>query len=218
MKPGSSVLLGGLIRIKPLSPDTIIMAQSFTPLPPHLTSNVKAEGIHNGQLKANIEMFAARSELSKMASAGVFKLNTDVTRIYAGPLTRRDAVGLKPERLPFIMYGTDILIEGVGWVELLAQVRKPKNTAVKRQMLPPEQQILDLELGGSELVPEDAITTYPFPEVEIFSPEGKFVAQRPCLCAFSLGGPLKKKVGARPRRSMKSVKNQRRPKDKVKAS
>ncbi|KAF2668621.1 hypothetical protein BT63DRAFT_373858 [Microthyrium microscopicum] len=218
MKPGTSVLLGGLIRIKPISPDTIIMAHSFTPLPPHKTSNEKAEQIHNGQLHANIKSMALRSELSKMASAGIYKLNTDVTRSYTGALTRRDGVGLKPERLPFVMYGTDILIEGVGWVELLAQVRKPKNTAVRRQLIPASQEMLDLEMTASDTPPEEIVapTTSPFPEVEVFSPEGKYIAQRTSLCAFALGGPLQKKVAARPRRSMKSVKSQRRPQEKFK--
>ena len=44
------------------------------------------------------------------------------------------------------------------------------------------------------------------PEVEVFSPEGKFIAQRPSLSCWLLGGPLDKKAAGRPRRSMKGVK------------
>lgn len=208
MKPGTSLLLGGLIRIMPVQDDIIILAHGFTPLKTHLTSNLKAAAFHTGQVESGVESIVLPEARSKMASAGIFKLKDDITRTYAGPLVRSDAAGLKPERLPFIVYGTDILIEGVGWVELQAQVRKPKSPFVQQQLLPLEQRDLQLEIDESidKEVPIDR-----YPEVEIFSPEGKHIGQRACICAYSTGGPRSVKKGARPRRSMVSVKNQRKP-------
>jgi len=211
IKPGHSLLLGGLIRITPLHDDIVIMAHAFTPLTAHLTSNLKAEAIHTGQIESGIETIVRRDARNKMASAGTFKLTDDVTKVYAGPLTRRDAAGLKPERLPFIVYGTDILIEGVGWVELQAQVRKPKSPIFEQELLSPEKRALNLEFGVFKAEEDTGRTR--FPEVEIFSPEGKHIGQRACLCAFSSGAPRNQKVASRPRRSMVSVKNQRKPKD-----
>ena len=70
-----------------------------------------------------------------MAHAGAFKLRHDVTRARAaGPITRSDAIGIKVEKLPYRVLSTDILIEGVGWVEITAQIRlkdlqrPPQNT------------------------------------------------------------------------------------------
>jgi len=190
-----------------MTDDVIIMAHCFTPIKPHLTSHRKASAILGGEVESGVRSLIANAEAqNKMASAGIFRLTDDVTRTYAGPLTRKDAVGLDPARLPFVMYGTDILIEGVGWIELIAQLRKPKSSAVKRQ-LQVEDQNLDIDLT-IEGIPEDP-TKPPYPEVEIFSPEGRFIGQRQCISGFALGGPLKKKVGARPRQSMRSVKSQR---------
>ena len=194
LKPGSSLLLGGLIRITPTTPDLIFMAHPFVPLAPHLTSTEKAVQIQNGHSDLQVPNIAESSAKSKMASAGRFKLRSDVTKKYAGPLTRIDAAGLKTSVLPFIVYATDILIEGCGWVEVVAQVRKPK----------PAVDAL------SETTP--IATAEPqFPEVEVFSPEGKSIAQRQSLCAWLTGGPKKSPTGARPRRSMRSVKRQRKP-------
>lgn len=197
LKPGSSLLLGGLIRITPKTPDLIFMAHPFVPLKPHLTSTEKAVGIQNGTSDLQVPNIADPAVQITMASAGRFKLETDVTKKYAGPLTRRDAAGLKTSVLPFIVYATDILIEGCGWVEIVAQVRKPKA---------PTDAL-------SALSPVELTTEYP--EIEIFSPDGKFISQRQSISAFCTGGPLKKPTTARPRRSMRSVKNQRKPKEKV---
>ena len=48
IKPGSSLLLGGLIRITPVTPDQIFMAHIFVPLKPHLTKTAKAIELHTG--------------------------------------------------------------------------------------------------------------------------------------------------------------------------
>jgi hypothetical protein len=197
IKPGSSLLLGGIIRITPTTPDLIFMAHSFVPLKPHLTSTAKAISIHSRTMESGIKTIVEPDAHAKMASAGKFILKDDVTRKYSGPLTRKDAVGLKPERLPFIVYATDILIEGCGWVELVAQVRRPKDTKADA-------------LSGHK---EEEPTVPQFPEVEVFSPKGQYIGQRETLSAWLLGGPKPNaSIGrkARPRQSMRSV-NARRP-------
>lgn len=195
LKPGSSLLLGGLIRITPTTPDLIFMAHPFVPLKPHLTSTEKAIEIQNGTSDLHVPSLADATAQTKIASAGRFKLQTDVTKKYAGPLTRADAAGLKTSILPFIVYATDVLIEGCGWVEVVAQVRKPKAHVDALSALRP-----------IEMTPE-------YPEIEVFSPEGKSIAQRRSLSAFLTSGPPKKPQTPRPRRSMRSVRNQRKPKE-----
>ena len=191
IKPSSSLLLGGLIRITPRTPDLVFLAHPFVPIDAHVTSTEKAEGIQNRTRESGVPVITEPWAGEKMKSAGTFQLKWDVTRKQTGPLTDPAAVKLKPERLPFIVYSADILIEGCGWVELVAQVRKPKQSA------------------------DDALMGPAFPEVEVFSPEGKYVAVRPPMGASVLGGSKPKgrnERHARPRRSMKSVKAQRKPK------
>ncbi|OCL07864.1 hypothetical protein AOQ84DRAFT_294281 [Glonium stellatum] len=190
IKPGSSLLLGGLVRITPHTPDLVFLAHPFMPIDAHITSTEKAEGIQNRTRESGVPVITEPWAGEKMQSAGTFQLKWDVTRKQTGPLTGPAAVKLKPERLPFIVYSADILIEGCGWVELVAQVRRPKQSA------------------------NDALTGLDFPEVEVFSPEGKFIATRPPMGASVLGGPKPKgrnQRHARPRRSMKSAKAQRKP-------
>ncbi|KAF2090043.1 hypothetical protein K490DRAFT_20427, partial [Saccharata proteae CBS 121410] len=127
IKPGSSLLLGGLIRITPTTNDIVYLAHPFVPMKAHLTSTEKAVAIQEGQrttLGEQIGSIADPSAAEKIKSAGLFHLQWDVTKAQAGPLTRRDAVGLKASVLPFTVWAADILIEGVGWVEIQAQTRK----------------------------------------------------------------------------------------------
>lgn len=196
VKPGSSVLLGGgLIRITPKTPDLVFMIHSFVPLDTHLTSTPKSIDIQAGQREAGIRSIVDPDSRSKIASAGIFKLSGDVTRKHAGPLTRKDAVGLSTSRLPFIVHSTDILIEGCGWVEIVAQVRKPKHE---------HRDALAAAMGE---LPEPT----PFPEIEVFSPEGKFVGQRRPLSAWLVSGPRPRKAGekGRPRRALGSMRGSR---------
>ncbi|KAE9975624.1 hypothetical protein BLS_002502 [Venturia inaequalis] len=204
MKPGSSLLLGGgLIRITPTTPDLVLMAHAFVPIEAHLTSTPKAEAIQNGQRDSGIRSIFNPASKSIVSSAGTFDLNCDVTKAHAGPLTRRDAVGLQTERLPFIVFSTDILIEGVGWVELVAQVRRKR-----------DHWLQDTSLLGEE----DALSALgkpksPYPQVEIFSPKGAYISQRKTLGAWLVGGPegkpSHKKAKGRPRASMKNARNRR---------
>ncbi|KPM34447.1 hypothetical protein AK830_g12123 [Neonectria ditissima] len=125
LKPGKSLILGGgLIRITPKTPDMVFLAYNFTPLEEHLTQTEKAIDFQNQTRESRgVPSIVLENVGDRMQHAGTFKLNHDVTRKRAGPLTRKNAVGLQVDRLPFRVLSTDILIEGVGYVELVAQVR-----------------------------------------------------------------------------------------------
>lgn len=190
LRPNQSLLLGGLIRITSKNPDIPILAYPFVPLNGHVTSTEKAIGVHSNEQPSGISTITKPGVGAKMASAGTFYLNHDVTKQRSGPLTSSAAVGLNPKVLPFVIFSTDILIEGCGWVELVAQVRKR-----------------DLE-SHKTLDNKDYIEAE-LPAVEIFSPEGKHIGVRRPMNAWLLGGqrpiPVSRRT-SRPRRSMKGVK------------
>ncbi|KAL2259421.1 hypothetical protein VTK26DRAFT_6914 [Humicola hyalothermophila] len=129
LKPGQSLLLGGgLIRITPrnVAPDEelIFLAYAFTPIDPHLTATEKAVAAQLQRDDApRVENIALPGTGQKVQHAGAFQLRYDVTKQRTGPLTRKEAVGLKVDRLPYRVLGIDILIEGCGWVEVAVQVR-----------------------------------------------------------------------------------------------
>jgi hypothetical protein len=194
LKPGQSVLLGGFIRITPTTPDVYILHYNFTRLTAHQTSTTKAIGIQTGSVESNVVNIALPGTEEKIASAGKFHLKYDITKERSGPLTRKDAVGISVERLPYRVLGTDILIEGVGWIELACQVRKPYGDQRHRE----RQQ-------SQEMQEEE--TDSQWPEIEVFTPEGKFVAQRRPMSAWlMLGNKPGKDTKARPRRAMKGTK------------
>lgn len=216
LKPGQSLLLGGgLIRITPTTPDLIFLAYPFVPLHPHITSNEKAIGIQTGERASGISTIADESTGLKIASAGKFTLKWDVTRKRAGPLTAPTAVKLKPERLAFKVFSADILIEGVGWVELVAQVRNRQRAAPPPVSSETPTEAAETTEEGDvtafkPLASEDEVAQSLMPEVEVFTPEGKFIGVRPPMNAWLLGG--KKAVPkhlqkTRPRMSMKSYKS-----------
>lgn len=125
VKPVKSIILGGgLIRITPRTPDTVFLVYNFTPLEEHLTMTEKAIAFQDQTREsAGVENVTLPGMGDRMAHAGSFKLCHDVTKKRAGPLTRKNAVGLQVDRLPFRVVSVDILIEGVGYVEIVAQVR-----------------------------------------------------------------------------------------------
>lgn len=224
IKPGQSLLLGGgLIRITPTTPDLVFLSYTFLPLHPHMTSTEKAVAIASGERATGLHTIMTKEARESMASAGTFKLEWDVTRQRAGPLTSKSAAKLKPEQLPFKVYSADILIEGVGWVELVAQVRKsakPKPAYVQPRNEPTPSDVPSASTSSdSEITtwkplytPED-IPQNTFPQVEVFSPKGKFVAVRPPMVASLLGGkkaPTANTRKSRPRLSMKSLKHSQR--------
>jgi hypothetical protein len=130
--------------------------------------------------------------------------------------------GVDPAKLPFQIYATDILIEGVGWIELVCQVRKnrrpPAPAPVENQPsldestlndTVPKAEYLSIESAGFVPFITSGEVSEPqpsnFPVVEIFTPSGKFVGQRPCLDMWQLwntGKPRNQIRSARPRKPM----------------
>lgn len=203
VKPGQSLLLGGgLIRITPTTRGLVYLMHPFVPLTSHVTSTPKALALEAGERTTGIASIVEEGVGTMMKPAGFFPLRWDVTRQQAGPLTRKDAVALKPEQLPFTVWSTDILIDGVGWVELVAQTRKTQK--IYRN---------DGEVDGGDMLDELAptATEVPYPEVEVVAPEGKFIGCRRPMNAWLLNKPRQTDSDkrSRPRRSMVSVKNQR---------
>ena len=190
IRPGQSILIGGLIRITPLASDTMLLACPFVPFDSHVTNTEKAIAVHTQTATSGLSSITEEGAGEKMASAGKFQLKWDVTKQRAGPLTASTAVGLKPQILPFAVLSADILIEGCGWVEVAVQVRK--------KALQNSGDALGAAGAGME-----------FPSVEVFSPEGKHIGIRRPMNAWLTGGHHKAKARpghARPRRSMKGVK------------
>ena len=195
MKPGSSLLIGGFIRITPTTPNLHVLAYNFTRLTDHQTSTAKAIGVQTRTGTTSTENISLPGTEDVIASAGKFYLKYDVTKARTGPLTRNDAAAISPERLPFRVLGTDILIEGVGWIELAAQVRNPRGSSEGDKLDP-------------EALDQQGLIDPMWPEVEIFTPQGKFVGQRRPMNAWvmNVGRPGKSRVKARPRKAMKGMK------------
>lgn len=224
LKPGQTLLLDGLIRITPKTPDLIFLTHSFVPLIIHQTTTQKVLEVEAGERAHPLErtMIADTSKIARaggLKSAGTFQLKWNVTKEYSGPLTRSDGVGLKPEVLPWITYAADILIEGCGWVEIHAQIRKRQwfgqDEAASNKKDEPFDALSELD---AQNIKEQSRPTQPpverYPEIEVFAPEGKFIGIRKPMKAYATGGPKPKTRSerrARPRRSMRSVKTSRAP-------
>ncbi|KAE9375444.1 hypothetical protein N431DRAFT_542972 [Stipitochalara longipes BDJ] len=207
IKPGQSILLGGFIRITPKTPDVMVMAYAFVPIYSHLTGTEKAIGTQMHVRESSVENISLPETADKIASAGTFHLKWDVTRERTGPITAREAVNISPERLPYRVLAADILIEGCGWVELVAQVpKKPGEMAhieERRDERRDENESWDSE-------PRDEVEKIDpsWPAVEVFSPEGRFIASRRPMNAWLniASKPTKGKLQGRPRKSMKGAK------------
>ncbi|KAH8903954.1 hypothetical protein BR93DRAFT_900727 [Coniochaeta sp. PMI_546] len=226
IKPGQSLLIGGFIRITPATPGLIFLAYSFTPLEAHKTSTEKAIAVQEQSEDApNVENISVPGTGGLIKKAGSFELCHDVTKIRAGPITRREAVGISVDRLPYRVMGIDILVEGCGWVEIVAQVRtrdlyrqlspeKPtklesEDAHIKSERLEDRLQSLDLlsdDTAADQTQKEPAGPAAPaWPVVEVFSPNGKFIAGRRPLNGWMLNKPKKTSTKTRPRPSMKGV-------------
>ncbi|KAI5204299.1 hypothetical protein E4T38_04772 [Aureobasidium subglaciale] len=217
IKPG-----GGLIRITPTTPDLVFLSYTFLPLRPHITSTEKAVAIASGERATGLHTIMTKGAREQMASAGTFRLEWDVTKQRAGPLTTKSAANIKPEQLPFKVHSADILIEGVGWVELVAQVRKSdKRKPAPRPLL---EKFSDTDAASDSAdsetttwkpigTPEEDLVQDTVPQVEVFSPKGKFIGVRAPMSAWLLGGkkaPTANTRKSRPRQSMKSLKHSQR--------
>ncbi|RMZ08265.1 hypothetical protein D0862_04007 [Hortaea werneckii] len=215
IRPGQSLLLGGLIRISHTggSETPSILAYPFVPpaLNPHVTGTHKAiaiqTGVHSasshgreGEVYTGTVPSIARDDTAtkhQIQRAGTFPLEWDVTKKRSGPLTDPAAGKQKTANLPFVVYSADILIESVGWVELVCQVRRRRRQPATEDALSSLYDGMDADQNQQE--PRG------FPEVEVFSPEGKFVAVRRPMNAWTLGGqkkPAARERHARPRQSI----------------
>jgi genetic interactor of prohibitins 3, mitochondrial len=203
LRAGSSIILGGgLVRITPLTPDLVFMVHAFVPLALHKTSTAKAIERETGEREIqNLASIVEPESLKTIKSAGKFRLKTDITRAYSGPLTRKSDVGLKPDRLPFVVLATDILLEGVGWIEIVAQVRKPKYTLDESSTVSAADRLQDAAMSGQQKLV--------YPEVEVFTPQGKFIGQRDSIGGYALGGPKPVPVRERPSRPRRSIRREK---------
>ena len=262
LKPGQSLILGGgLVRITPVTEDLIFLVHPFVPIHAHITRTDKALAYQTQTSDRQLQVppILAPSVGSNMNSAGRFQLRWDVTKKLAGPLTSSVAAKMKPENLPFRIWSIDVLIEGVGWVEVSAQTRRPqgwKPVGMKKKdpnharherekRLREEKEYKDRkfsaiaaaeragddvddalsrefakDVGRTAGNPGDEMAEWEesYPEIEVFSPLGKFVGARRPMCASTVMGPKSvssRERVARPRRSMVSVKRQRRPAEKA---
>lgn len=235
VKSGKSLLLGGFIRITPQTPGLDFLAYNFTPLPDHLTSTEKAIGVQERTNPVNIDNISVPEASEKIKLAGSYQLRWDITKQRAGPLTRKNAINLPVERLPFRVLAVDILIEGCGWVEITAQmsVRKleavdgarkpPRAPPASRKMLNQDPSRLDfLDLSDpDEVKPKLAfepdedpnqLAEAPrkelnWPVVDVYTPEGRFVAARRAFGAYDLNKTIVRgNIKMRPRKSMKGQK------------
>ena len=188
VRPGQSLLVGGLVRLTPLTPDITLLAYPFVPLASHVTSNDKVILIHEQKRAIGGSSIAKSGIGNCIASAGKFSIKWDVTKQRAGPLTRKDAGGLNPQSLPFIIFSMDLLIEGCGWIELVAQMRRKH---------------FELPLAAGSVVDDR-----PYPQVEIHSPGGRYIGVRKPMNAwiFNESRLRPSTLKARPRKSMQGVK------------
>jgi hypothetical protein len=250
LKPGQSLILGGgLIRLTPVTEDLVFLVHPFVPIYPHVTRTEKAKEYQRQTSERQLQVppILARDVGSKMNSAGTFQLKWDVTKQLAGPMTSSMAGKMKPENLPFRIWSTDILIEGVGWIEVSAQTRRPHGWkplgmvkkdpnhaqqdkyAAQQHHLDRRQrkfdaiaraerdgrdaeEVLKEEFYEDDMSDKMAQWEEDYPEIEVFSPLGKFVGARRPMCASLVGGPkvlASRDRKMRPRRSMVSVKKRR---------
>ncbi|KAL1855715.1 hypothetical protein Daus18300_010998 [Diaporthe australafricana] len=227
IKPGQSLLIGGFIRITPRTPDLVFLAYAFTPIDPHLTGTEKAIEVQQQTSSLNAGNISVPGTGQKIRHAGSFKLQWDVTKKRAGPITRKDAVGMRVDRLPYRVLSLDILIEGCGWVEITAQVRtknlflpsppplpKSKPSSKKAIKAGREEILQELDLSEPGLEDENSQQTDlgepepNWPVVDVFSPEGRFIGCRPPLNAW-LYNKVRKTAETskkRPRKSMTGAK------------
>ncbi|OHW99870.1 DUF974 domain-containing protein [Colletotrichum incanum] len=225
LKPGQSLLLGGLIRITPTTPDLVFLAYNFTPLPEHATATEKAIEFQEQTRESHrVPNIAVPGIADKIKLAGKFQLRDDVTKERAGPLTRKEVAGMKVENLPWRVLATDILIEGCGWVEIVAQVRtknlfagcapfieeqrvsepeaEPVDPFAKMEKAAESQSVPKVEKKKPDTKPDEPH----WPVVEVWSPEGKFVGSRLPMNAWLINKSPKKNIKSRPRKSMKGAK------------
>ncbi|KAJ5781781.1 uncharacterized protein N7518_010264 [Penicillium psychrosexuale] len=158
IKPGQSLLLGGgLIRITAVNPQDTVMSASFLPLESHITNTQKAIDTQAEEIPYRGTVIMKEGTGSTIASAGIFDLKWDTTTSNL-PTSLAKAVkdrGIPVPSLPYRVMSADILIEGCGWIELSIQIRSKR----------------------------DAEDEPSYPQVEVFTPNGKHIGcRRPIEC------------------------------------
>ncbi|CAG8345638.1 unnamed protein product [Penicillium nalgiovense] len=158
IKPGQSLLLGGgLIRITAVNPQDTVMSASFLPLESHITNTQKAIETQAEEVPYRGTVIMKEGTGSTMASAGIFDLKWDTTTSNL-PTSLAKAVkdrGIPVPSLPYRVMSADILVEGCGWIELSIQIRSKR----------------------------DAEGEPSYPQVEVFTPNGKHIgSRRPIEC------------------------------------
>ena len=217
LKPGQSLLLGGLIRITPRTPDLVFLTYNFTPITEHVTSTDKAIAIQEQTEDApSVGNISLPGTGDKIKHTGTYALSYDVTKKRAGPITRRDAINIGVDRLPYRIVALDLLIEGCGWVEIVAQVRTRHLFKAKEEPRPADPEFLEtLDLSdesSGRAAPGDGDVSAShepnWPLVDVYSPDGRFVGSRRPMNAWLLNKPKPEHLASRPRKSMKGVKKE----------
>ncbi|KAJ5679731.1 hypothetical protein N7462_007975 [Penicillium macrosclerotiorum] len=176
IKPGQSLLLGGgLVRITATNPTDTILAACFIPIETHVTKTEKAIEMQTEQRPYPGTILMRQGTGFSMASAGNFDLEWDTTASNL-PATVAKAVkdkGIPIPTLPYRVMSADILIEGCGWIEISIQIRTKRNPNAHSPQ---------------------------FPQVEVVSPNGKYVGIRPPIeCWNFIAEKLKADKRKRPR-------------------
>lgn len=155
------MLIAGVILITPKissADELVILAYPFTSLPVHITSTKKAlqqicdpdpasrSGISLFQ-KATSPPSEPPSSASPFlhpdastlpahfSSAGTYVLDNQVTQLRNPFLPSKDPAELA--RLPYRVLSTDLLLSGIGWIELVAQVRQRREAEVCVEVFTP---------------------------------------------------------------------------------
>ncbi|KAF3922218.1 hypothetical protein ABW21_db0209482 [Orbilia brochopaga] len=124
-----TLLVGGLVTVKAVQPKDdstlpiVLEIVVFSELPGHCAKDEKVEGFLGGSSKTRGFIWSMPNINDSMASAGVFKLNDDITTSRLKRIIDQNPDFMRTAK--FRVYATDILIEGCGWLEISAQI--PKN-------------------------------------------------------------------------------------------
>lgn len=168
IKPGQSLLLGGgLVRITPVNPEDTVLAACFVPIESHITKTDKAIEMQTEQRPYPGKILMKEGTGSSITSAGKFDLEWDIT---ASNLPDSVAKAVKDKKipippLPYRVMSADILIEGCGWVEVSVQVRAKRDSETESPS---------------------------YPQIEVFTPEGKHIGSRPPIECWNFIAEKKK--------------------------
>ncbi|KAK0612870.1 hypothetical protein B0T17DRAFT_498864 [Bombardia bombarda] len=216
-----SLLLGGFIRITPRDENVVFLAYAFTPIEAHVTQTQKAVLVQEQREGApNVGNIAVEGTGERIKLAREVELKWDVTEERSGLLTdRKRGRGVAVEKLPYRVMAADVLIEGVGWVEIVCQVRT-KDLGEKERaevalggnkgLFDGGEYLKTLDLsepvGEGEGEEEDGFedeegdfegegedegeaAVTNYPTVDVYSPEGRFISSRRPMNAWEMNKP-----------------------------